>query len=49
MRVLVIVDMYVPARVSGALQMRDLCLELVAQGHAPTVIVPWRRPVPMAI
>ncbi|MHB8724067.1 MAG: glycosyltransferase family 4 protein [Casimicrobiaceae bacterium] len=40
MRLLVIVDTYVPARISGALQMRDLCKELAAQGHAPTVIVP---------
>ena len=40
MRVLVIVDTYVPARISGALQMRDLCRELVSQGHTPTVIVP---------
>lgn len=40
MRLLVILDTYVPARISGALQMRDLCRELVDQGHAPTVIVP---------
>ncbi|HEY6940494.1 glycosyltransferase family 4 protein [Dokdonella sp.] len=40
MRLLVVVDTYVPARISGALQMRDLARELVAQGHEPTVIVP---------
>ncbi|HEU4662445.1 MAG TPA: glycosyltransferase family 4 protein [Dokdonella sp.] len=40
MRLLVVVDTYVPARISGALQMRDLARELVAQGHAPTVMVP---------
>lgn len=49
MRVLVIVDTYVPARISGALQMRDLARELLAQQHEPTVIVaspelrsPWK-------
>lgn len=40
MRLLVVVDTYVPARISGALQMRDLARELVAQGHDPTVMVP---------
>lgn len=40
MRILVVVDTYVPARISGALQMRDLARELLAQGHAPTVLVP---------
>jgi glycosyltransferase involved in cell wall biosynthesis len=39
MRILVIVDTYVPARISGALQMRDLARELLAQKHEPTVIV----------
>jgi glycosyltransferase involved in cell wall biosynthesis len=49
MRLLVIVDTYVPARISGALQMRDLARELLAQHHEPTVIVaspdlrtPWK-------
>ncbi len=49
MRILVIVDTYVPARISGALQMRDLARELLAQQHQPTVIVaspdlqtPWK-------
>lgn len=40
MRLLIIVDTYVPARISGALQMRDLAREMLAQGHAPTVVVP---------
>lgn len=39
MRILVIVDTYVPARISGALQMRDLAREMLAQGHVPTVVV----------
>ena len=40
MRVLVIVDTYVPARISAALQMRDLVREMVIQGHKPAVVVP---------
>ena len=40
MRLLVIVDTYVPARISGALQMRDLVREMLAQGHRPAVVVP---------
>lgn len=40
MRILVIVDTYVPARISGALQMHDLARELCATGHEPTVLVP---------
>ena len=40
MRLLIIVDTYVPARISGALQMRDLAREMLAQGHEPTVVVP---------
>ncbi len=40
MRLVVIADTYVPARTSGALQMRDLVRELRNQGHQPTVIVP---------
>lgn len=39
MRILVIVDTYVPARISGALQMRDLAREMLAQRHTPTVVV----------
>lgn len=40
MRILIIVDTYVPARISGALQMHDLALEFIRQGHYPTVVVP---------
>jgi glycosyltransferase involved in cell wall biosynthesis len=40
MRLLVMVDTYVPARISAALQMHDFARELLAQGHQPTVIVP---------
>jgi len=40
MRILVVVDTYVPARISAALQMRDLAREMAAQGHEPTVVVP---------
>lgn len=40
MRLLVIVDAYVPARISEAIQMHDFARELVRQGHEPTVLVP---------
>jgi glycosyltransferase involved in cell wall biosynthesis len=40
MRILLLVDAYAPSRISGAIQLRDLAIELVAQGHKPTVIVP---------
>ncbi|HEX2723087.1 MAG TPA: glycosyltransferase family 4 protein, partial [Gemmatimonadaceae bacterium] len=40
MRIALIADAYSPIRSSAAVQMRDLAHELVAQGHAPTVIVP---------
>lgn len=40
MRVLVVADTYVPARISGALQLRDLAVEMVAEGHRATVLVP---------
>lgn len=40
LRILILVDTYVPARNSGALQMHDLARELVAQGHMPVVVVP---------
>jgi glycosyltransferase involved in cell wall biosynthesis len=40
MRLAMIVDTYVPARISGALQLRDLGIEMLRQGHAVTVIVP---------
>lgn len=40
MRILIVVDTYVPTRISGALQMHDLAAEFVRQGHLPTVVVP---------
>lgn len=40
MRILIIVDTYVPARISAALQMHDLAIEFSRQGHRPTVVVP---------
>jgi len=40
MHILIIVDTYVPARISGALQMHDLAIEFVKQGHRPMVLVP---------
>lgn len=40
MRLLIILDIYVPARISAAVQMRDLAVEFVRQGHRPTVAVP---------
>ena len=40
MRIALIVDAYVPSRISAAVQMRDLAMELIAQGHQPTVLVP---------
>lgn len=50
MRIALIADAYPPMRTSGAVQLRDLSLELVRQGHQPTVMiaapeleVPWHR------
>lgn len=40
MRLLLVADTYVPARISGAVQLHDLVGEMVAQGHAVTVLVP---------
>lgn len=40
MRIALIADVYPPLRSSGAVQLRDLSLELVRQGHKPTVIIP---------
>ena len=40
MRLLLIADTYPPARISGALQMRDLAHALARQGHRPLVLVP---------
>lgn len=46
MRLLLIADTYVPARISGALQMRDLAVELARQGHRPAVLTPACGPGP---
>jgi glycosyltransferase involved in cell wall biosynthesis len=46
MRLLLVADTYPPARISGALQMRDLALELARQGHAPVVLTPTSEPGP---
>lgn len=40
MRLLLVIDTYPPARISGALQMRDLAQALAAQGHRPLVLTP---------
>lgn len=40
MRLLLVADTYPPARISGALQMRDLAHALAAQGHRPLVLTP---------
>jgi glycosyltransferase involved in cell wall biosynthesis len=40
MRVVIVSDTFPPLRTSGAVQLRDLTREFVAQGHEPTVIVP---------
>lgn len=40
MRLLLVSDTYPPARISGALQMRDLARALAAQGHRPLVLTP---------
>ena len=39
MRIALIADVFPPLRSSGAVQLRDLSLEFVAQGHEPTVFV----------
>jgi glycosyltransferase involved in cell wall biosynthesis len=39
MRVSIITDVFPPLRSSGAVQLRDLCLEFVKQGHATTILV----------
>lgn len=39
MRIALVADVYPPLRSSGAVQLRDLSLELVKQGHAVTVLV----------
>jgi len=40
MRIVLIADTYPPMRSSGAVQLRDLSLEMVRQGHKPTVMIP---------
>jgi len=40
MRIALIADAYPPMRTSGAVQLRDLSLEFVRQGHAATVMIP---------
>lgn len=39
LRIALIADVFPPLRSSGAIQLRDLTLELVRQGHAPSVLV----------
>lgn len=41
MRIALIADTFPPQRTSGAVQLRDLALEFVRQGHEVTAIVPW--------
>jgi glycosyltransferase involved in cell wall biosynthesis len=40
MRIALIADAFPPMRTSGAVQLRDLSLEMVRQGHKPTVMIP---------
>lgn len=40
MRLLLLADIYVPSRISAALQLRDLACELGRQGHEVVVLVP---------
>lgn len=40
MRIALIADVFPPLRSSGAVQLRDLSLEMVRQGHEPTVMIP---------
>jgi len=40
MRIALIADAFPPLRTSGAVQLRDLSLEFVKQGHQPTVMIP---------
>ena len=40
MRIALIADVFPPLRSSGAVQLRDLSLELLRQGHEPTVMIP---------
>lgn len=50
MRLLLAADTYPPARISGAVQLHDLVMEMVAQGHQVTVLVPAAGlPTPVSI
>jgi glycosyltransferase involved in cell wall biosynthesis len=40
LRIVVVADVFPPLRSSGAVQLRDLTLELVRQGYQPTIIIP---------
>jgi glycosyltransferase involved in cell wall biosynthesis len=40
LRIAIVADVFPPLRSSGAVQLRDLALELVRQGHHATVMVP---------
>jgi glycosyltransferase involved in cell wall biosynthesis len=40
MRLILLADTYVPSRISGALQLHDLAVEMVRQGHEPLVVAP---------
>ena len=40
MRIALIADVFPPLRSSGAVQLRDLSIEMVAQGHQVTVMIP---------
>lgn len=40
MRIALIADAFPPLRTSGAVQLRDLSLEMVRQDHEPTVMIP---------
>lgn len=40
MHIALIADVFPPLRSSGAIQLRDLSLELASQGHKPVVIIP---------
>ena len=40
LRIALIADVFPPLRSSGAVQLRDLSLELLRQGHRPTVMIP---------
>lgn len=40
MRIALVADVFPPLRSSGAVQLRDLSLELLRQGHQPTVMIP---------